>query len=132
MIDQAERSALGGIFDRTFRSLTGRPDVVGTRPTTVQSVHPILELTETFIVQTFRTKESGDTVFVQYIGKDGSLRLALPPDVADTIARQRDALGTKNRRIVAKRVAAERKAAGIAPGFLKNPGQGRKKRKAVK
>jgi hypothetical protein len=65
---------------------------------------------------------SADTIFIEYIGKDRSLRLVLPSGVADVIARQRDQLGTKNRRKTAKRIAAERKERGEVPAFLKKKG----------
>lgn len=74
-----ERSALGGIYDRTFRSLNDRPDVTITRPTTLQTVSPILELTQTFVVMTARARDEDrggrDTIFVQYVGNDGSFRV---------------------------------------------------------
>lgn len=43
------------------------------------------------------------------------MRLAIPPEVADAIARQRDALAGKTRSKAARRVAADRKAAGVRP-----------------
>lgn len=86
-----ERSALGDEFDRTMRSLHGVPDVVSTKATTIRTLTPVAE----------------------------NSHVALPPEVADCIARQRDALGTKSRKRAAKQEAARRKAAGIKPGFLK-------------
>lgn len=117
--DNPERGALGGVFDHVLRSLHGVHDVTSTKATTVRHVTPVLELAQTFIVQTYRHKELGDTIMIEYIGAEGSLRLALPPPVAETISRQRDALTTKNRRKAAKVEAVRRKAAGIQPGFLK-------------
>jgi hypothetical protein len=119
MTESNERSALGDVLDHTFRMLNGRPDVVHTKASTVRSVHPVLEVTQTFIVQTFRRKEDGDWIFVEFIGKDGSVRMVLPPNVADVIGRQAVALTAKNRREAARQQAAARKAAGIKPGFLK-------------
>lgn len=119
MIDQTERKVLGDLFDRTIRSLRGLPDTISVQPSTIRAHSKVLELSQTFIVQTFRQKEQGDTVFIEYIGAEGSLRLALPPDVADVIARQRDALTSKSRKKAAKASAADRKARGIEPGFLK-------------
>lgn len=58
-------------------------------------------------------------IFLEYIGREGSLRLALPPVVADAIARQRDALTDKSRSQAARAVAADRKARGIKPDFTK-------------
>ena len=117
MIEKEERSALGDVFDRTIRALDGLPDVVKTKPSTVRALTPVLGLSQTFIVQTYRQREQGDSILVEYIGAEGSLRLALPPVVADTIARQRDVLTAKSRRKAAKASAADRKARGIAPGF---------------
>ncbi len=68
---------------------------------------------------TYRHPERGDTILVEYVGAEGSFRLAMPPEVADTIARQRDALTTKNRKRGAKQAAETRKAAGIEPAFLR-------------
>jgi hypothetical protein len=76
---------------------------------------------QTVVVQTFRTPELGDTVFLQSIGAQPDLcyRLVITPRVAAAIARQREALTTKNRSASAKQVAQARKAAGIEPGFMK-------------
>lgn len=120
MIDKKERSALGDLFDRTIRALDGLPDVVKTKPSTVRALTPVLGLSQTFIVQSYRQKDQGDTIFVEYIGAEGSLRLALPPVVADTIARQRDVVTDKSRSKAAKAVAADRKARGIIPAFTRN------------
>lgn len=114
-----ERKVLGDIFDKTIRSLDGLPDVIKTNASTVRATTRVLELTQTFIVQTYRQKDEGDTILIEFIGADGSLRLALPPVVADTIARQRDALTTKSRQKAARAAAADRKARGIAPNFRK-------------
>jgi len=119
MKERSERGALGSIYDRTFRALHGLPDVTSTKPSPIRTVHPVLEIAQTFIIQTVRHKERGDWIFMEYIGTEGSIRVALPPEVADCIARQRDALTTKNRKRAAKVEAARRKAQGIRPGFLK-------------
>jgi hypothetical protein len=119
-MDQTERKALGDVFDRTIRSMNGLPDVITTKATTVRSLSSVLELSQTFIVQTYRQKDEGDTIFIEYIGAEGSLRLALPSAVSDVIARQREALTGKSRSKAAKANALDRKARGIEPGF-KNP-----------
>ena len=118
-MDQTERKALGDNFDRTIRSLNGLPDVLSTKATTVRSLSKVLELSQTFIVQTYRQRDEGDTIFVEFIGVEGSLRLALPPVVSDVIARQRDAITGKSRSKAAKANALDRKARGIEPGFKK-------------
>ena len=119
-MEVSERSSLGSVFDRTLRSLHGIPDTVHTKPTTIRTMTAVLELAQTFIVQTYRHRERGDYIFVEYVGTEGSMRIALPPEVADTIARQHDALTGKNRRNAAREQAAKRKAAGIEPGFMKH------------
>jgi len=109
-------------FDRLLGALHGLPDVVSTRQATVRSLTPLVGTSETFIVQTYRqqTDKGGrDTIFVEYIGRDRSLRLVLPSGVADVIARQRDQLGSLNRRKTAKRIAQERKDRGEVPAFRK-------------
>ena len=116
-MDQTERKALGDVFDRTIRSMSGLPDVITTKATTVRTLSSVLELSQTFIVQTYRQRDEGDTIFIEYIGVEGSLRLALPSVVSDVIARQRDALSGKSRSKAAKASAMDRKARGIEPGF---------------
>jgi len=118
-MENHERSALGTVYDRTMRALHGIPDATAVKPATVRTMHPVLELAQTFIVQTYRHRENGDTIFVEYVSTEGMVRIALPPAVADCIARQRDALSSKNRKIAARNEAARRKAQGIKPGFLK-------------
>src|ERR1035437_7007120 len=117
--DQTERKARGDIFDRTIRSMNGLPDVINTKATTVRSLSSVLKLSQTFIVQTYRQRDEGDTIFIEYIGVEGSLRLALPPIVSDIIARQRDAIIDKSRSKATKANAMDRKARGIEPGFKK-------------
>lgn len=119
-MDSDTRSGLGDLFDRTLRSFDGLPDVVKTRASTVRASSKVLELTQTFIIQTFRQKEEGDTIFIEYIGREGSLRLALPPIVADTIARQYDALSGKSRSRAGKIRAEADKLAGVKPGFMRD------------
>lgn len=119
-MDNAERTALGDVFDRKIRNMTGAPDCCCTKATTVRAVSKVLELSQTFIVQTYRQREEGDTVFIEYIGKEGSMRLPLPPEVTEVIARQRDALTTMARKRHAKAAALDRKARGIKPAFARN------------
>ena len=119
-MDQTGRKVLGDIFDRTIRSMNGLPDVINTKATTVRSLSSVLELSQTFIVQTYRQRDEGDTIYIEYIGVEGSLRLALPPAVSDVIARQRDAITGKSRSKAAKANAMDRKARGIAQGFKKD------------
>jgi hypothetical protein len=116
-MEQTERKALGDVFDRTIRSMNGLPDLLPTKATTVRSLSSVLELSQTFIVQTYRQKDEGDTIFIEYIGAEGSLRLALPAAVSEVIARQGDSLTDKSRSKAAKANALDRKARGNEPGF---------------
>lgn len=106
---------LGDEYDRVARALRGLPDVVNTKPSTVTVLSPVLELAQTWIIETVRQTEKGDTIFLQYLGSSGSVRIVVPPAVADLIARQRDALATKNRRKGARKAYENRVAAGEDP-----------------
>lgn len=110
-------------YDRLLGNLDGLPDVVHTKPSTVRVV-PSLGIggSQTYIVQTYRQREQGDTIFLEVAGREGCTRLAIPSQVADVIARQRDALTAKSRSKAAKAVAQERKDRGERPAFLKVAG----------
>ena len=69
--------------------------------------------------QTYRHREQGDTIFLETISAEGSIRIAIPPKVAEAIARQRDSLTDKSRSKAAKATAADRKARGVVPAFMK-------------
>jgi hypothetical protein len=113
-------------FDRMLGGLEGLPDVTKSKPSTVTIHHPLIGEAQTFIIQTFRQKERGDTIFVQYLDSAGSVRIAIPPAAADAITRQRDALTTKVRKRVGKEQAQARKARGEVPAFLRGRnGQGK-------
>lgn len=110
------------LFDRKLGALFGVPDVLNTQPTTIQVATPMTGDAQTFIIQTYRQRDgekSGDTVFVQYVDAEGSVRIVLPPQVTACIARQRDALTGRARRRGAQAAADDRKARGIRPAFLK-------------
>lgn len=107
------------LFDRMSGALDGLPDVARTRPSTIQSTQPLLGVTTNWTVHTVRVPEIGDTIFVQFQDARGGVRFVIPPAVSNVIARQRDALTSKTRTRTAKRLAQERKAAGIVPGFLR-------------
>jgi hypothetical protein len=100
-----------------------------TKPSTIQNVQSITGRAETFIVETARFEDQGDTIFVQCVDENEKvIRLALPPKVADCIAYQRDSLTTRRRSAAGKRRAAADKEAGIQPGFMR----ARKSRKSKK
>lgn len=106
-------------FDRMIGSLHGLPDVSSTKPATVRAIIPLIGASQTFIIQTYRQREAGDTVFIELVAAEQNVRIALPPAVADAIARQRSALTDRSRSRAAKELAAERKRQGIVPGFLR-------------
>jgi|SRR5690348_17738310 len=108
-------------FDRVRGGLEGV--AMFTKPATVKNVQIITGKSETFIVETARHSELGDTIFVECMNEDGLVRLALPPKVANAIARQRDALTTRARSQAARAVAQERKERGELPGFMKSRGE---------
>lgn len=107
------------VFDRLLGNMHGLPDVSSTKPTTIRTVTPLIGTSEVFIVQTYRQKEVGDTIFLEAVGKAGAVRLALPPQVADAIARQRDALTGKSRSRAARANMEARMQRGEVPGFMK-------------
>jgi hypothetical protein len=105
-------------FDRILAGLDGLPDVTHAGPSTIRSVS-FIGTGQTFIVSTYRMRDRGDTIFLETISGEGSLRLVIPPAVADAIARQRDTLTAKVRRKVGKASAEARKQRGELPGFMK-------------
>ena len=106
-------------FDRLIGSLHGLPDLVSAKATTLRVVPPLGLGSHTYIVQTFRQKDSGDTIFIEHVSADGTTRMVVPPQVSDTIARQREQLTMKNRKRAGRRVAQDLKDRGIQPGFMK-------------
>jgi hypothetical protein len=108
------------MFDRLLGALADLPDVIAGKPSTVTKFSPLVGAAQTFIVQTFRRREEGDYIMLQYLDGDRSYRLALLPAVADAIARQRDALTTKSRKRAGKEQAEQRKARGEVLGFMRN------------
>ena len=105
-------------FDRILAGLDGLPDVTHAGPSTIRSVS-FIGTGQTFIVSTYRMRDRGDTIFLETISGEGSLRLVIPPAVADAIARQRDTLTAKVRRKVGKASAEARKQRGELPAFMK-------------
>lgn len=113
-------SRMPDAYDRQLASLHDLPDVVRTKPTTARVVPPLgVGGTETFVVQTYRQAERGDTLFLEVVRADGVVRLVIPPKITAVIARQRDALTSKTRSRAAKASADDRKVRGIKPAFLK-------------
>lgn len=110
---QAEPDA----YDRAYGQAHGFPH---TRPTTITAANVMgIGGVRSYIIETFRTPELGDTVFVQITGPEGLQRVHLPPSVTNAIARQRDTLTAQSRSRAGKARAAADKAAGIKPGFMR-------------
>lgn len=108
-------------FDRLMGTLTDRNDVLFSRESVVRDT-PLWGVgsgTRTFILQTARTKDEGDHVFVECVSEEGTTRLVLPPAVVETIARQRDSVGSRNRVLSSRRAMQERMARGEVPTFKK-------------
>lgn len=112
-------------FDRQLGTLHGLPDAVEIA-NTVHIVEPIVGNAKTFIVRRVRQSEQGDTVFLHVVSKKENVRLVLPPKVMALLTRQDGVLSTKLRRQNGKRLAAERKAQGIVPAFLRTKKKGRR------
>lgn len=129
-------------FDRLLGSLEGRPGVDKTKPTTIVALVDVVGKASTFIVQTYRERDadpigkperSRDTIFLQQVDALGSYRIVIPAEVADTIARQREALSTKGRKRGARSAAERRAASGVVSGFAAmTPEQRRAARKKAK
>ena len=106
-------------FDRIIGALHGLPDVTAAKPSTIQSITPMLGRSQTFVIQTYRQREVGDFIFLQLVDAEGRARIVIPPAAADAIARQRDAITTKVRQKQGRASAADRKARGLEPAFAK-------------
>lgn len=104
-------------FDKMLSSMIGLPNGAHTKPAVVQAIDFYGNATS-YIIQTARTDES-ITAFVTQVSAAGSVRSILPSAVLAVIDRQRESITTKLRRRHGRRIAEERKAAGIEPGFMK-------------
>lgn len=104
-------------FDKMLSRLMGLPGGAHTKPAAVQAIDFYGHATS-FIVQTVKTDE-GETAFVSVVNAAGAVRFVLPARVLATIDRQRKALSKQVRSRNGRRIAEERAAAGIKPGFLK-------------
>jgi hypothetical protein len=102
-------------FDVNLHDLMGLPNGAHTQPTVIQWQDDYKN-TMSYMVQTVKW-DAGETVFLTVVGASGVLpiKLIIPPRVLDVILRQRDSVITQVRRRHGKRIAAERKAAGINP-----------------
>jgi hypothetical protein len=104
-------------YDRAYGQAQGFPH---TKPSTITAANVLgVGGVRSYIVETFRLPDVGDSIFVQVTGPEGLQRVHLPPVVAAAIARQRDALTTQSRKRAGRARAAADKAAGKQPGFLR-------------
>lgn len=85
-------------FDRLLGTIDGLPDFTKSRPTTVTTVMPIIGNAQTYVVQTYKERDGGFTVFLQMVDSEGRARIAIPPKVAAAIYRQRESLVKQGRR----------------------------------
>ena len=107
-------------FARTIGVLHGLPDVTLTKTSVTRVVPPFgVGGTQLYVVQTYRQKEQGDTIFMEHVSETGTIRLVIPPRVSAVIARQREQLTAKTRSKAAKAVAQDRKERGEVPAFLR-------------
>ncbi len=104
-------------FDKLLSSLIGLPNGAHTKPAVIQDIDFYGNATS-YMVQTVRTDES-ITAFVTQVNAAGSVRSILPQSVLLVIDRQRASITKKLRRRNGQRIAEERMAAGIVPGFMK-------------
>ena len=115
MEDERTSSAMPDNFDRLLGQLDGLPGVLKSRASTVRVVTPLIGAAETWIVQTVRQQDEGDTVFLEVGTRGGYTRLVIPPKVTAAIARQHDRLVERARSAAAKAAAQTRADAGHIP-----------------
>lgn len=119
--DRHFKTAEPDAYDRAYGQAQGFPH---TRPSTIRAAGLLgVGGVRSYIVETFRVPEIGDTVFVEISGPEGLQRVHLPPSVTSAIARQRDSLSTQARKRGARTRAQADKAAGIVPGFMRSKGK---------
>lgn len=115
--DRHFQTAEPDAYDRAYGQAQGFPH---TKPSTITAANVLgIGGVRSYIVETYRMPDVGDTVFVQITGPEGLQRVHLPPALTQAIARQRDALTTQSRKRAGKARAKADKAAGIVPGFLR-------------
>lgn len=105
-------------FDKLLSGMIGLPGGAHTKLAAVQHIDFYGNVT-TFNIQSVKTEE-GTTTFVMQADANGSVRYILPSKVLGAIDRQRASLTKQVRRRNGKRIAEERAAAGIKPGFMRS------------
>jgi hypothetical protein len=104
-------------FDRLLDSLIGLPGGAHTKLSAVQH-RDFYGSSTVYNIQSVKTDE-GVTTFVTQHNAAGSVRFILPTNVLAAIDRQRASLTKTVRRRNGRRIAEERAAAGLKPGFMK-------------
>lgn len=115
-------------YDRAVGSLEGVPGTFKTRPSLHRLTEAITGISQTFVVTTVRHIEQGDRIFLEIIqsADQPPIRVVLPPKVANTIARQREALSKRARRAAFR----ARAPGGMPAGFAKMTPKQRKDARA--
>lgn len=117
-------------FDRMLGMLDGLPGLIKTDCRTKRVV-PNLGVggVVTFNIQTLRLYDkepradgkdvtvTREYLFLETTSKDRHIRLVIPDEVCEIIARQRESLTTQKRSRIAKAQAAARKASGFKPNL---------------
>lgn len=114
---QVKASRTSDPFDRLLSDMIGLPDGAHTKPAVVQGIDFYGNATS-YMIQTVRTDEI-ITAFVTQVNAQGSVRTILPEKVLAVLDRQRRSISKKIRSRNGKRIAEERAAAGLQPGFMK-------------
>lgn len=104
-------------FDRLLDSMIGLPGGAHTKLAAVQ-YRDFYGTSTVYNIQSVKTEE-GVTTFVTQSDASGSVRYILPTKVLAAIDRQRKSLTRQVRSRHATRLAEERAAQGIKPGFMK-------------
>lgn len=102
-------------YDVKLRDLMGHPNGAHTEPSLLQAVDEYGNVSS-FMIQTVKW-DAGTTVFVTKVTATEHKRLVLPPAVVRTILRQQEQVTAIVRRRHGKRLAEQRRAAGVVPTF---------------
>lgn len=118
------------LFSRELRSLRDNPGAISSSSTI--ETQDFYGNAATWVVETFRTEDGTETVFVQRNDAQGGQRWVLPSKVAAALARHRDQLGARARRRQGHRLVAQRKERGDVLGNPQALARARAKRGARK
>ena len=100
-------------FTARRRELNDHPEAVHAS-SRVDVVNPYGDVS-TWVLDLFRV-EGRVTALIQRFTADGGTRMVIPPEVTTAIARHQSSLVTKQRRKVARRVVADKRARGEQVG----------------